>query len=77
MLDRIRKMKELLQSTLGILNNSSLPQLQTEDWYIVEKCDILSIFNEITIEISSEQNVTTKIAVISKNVISYCSRLKN
>nr|CAH7746876.1 unnamed protein product [Callosobruchus chinensis] len=79
MLNRLRKMKEPLQSTLGILNNSALPQLKTEDWYMVEKCcDILSIFNEITIEVSSEKNVTLpKIAIISKNLINYCTRLKS
>nr|CAH7748444.1 unnamed protein product [Callosobruchus chinensis] len=79
MLNRLRKMKEPLQSTLGILNNSALPQLNTEDWYMVEKCcDILSIFNEITIEVSSEKNVTSpKIAIISKNLINYCTRLKS
>ncbi|CAH1958100.1 unnamed protein product [Acanthoscelides obtectus] len=79
MLRRFSKNKESLQSTLGILNNPTLPVLSPEDWYIIETCsDILIIFEEITVEISAEKNVSlSKIAILSKNLISYCSRLKS
>lgn len=79
MLRRFSKSKESLQSTIGILNNTTLPILTPEDWYIIETCsDILFVFNEITVEISAEKNVSlSKIAILSKNLLSYCSRLKN
>lgn len=79
MLRRFSKNKESLQTTLGILNNPTLPALSPEDWYIKETCsDILLIFDEITVKISAEKNVSlSKIAILSKNLISYCSRLKS
>ncbi|XP_072400407.1 E3 SUMO-protein ligase ZBED1-like [Diabrotica undecimpunctata] len=79
MLRRFLQNKEPVQSTMGILNIPSLPILSPEDWYIIENCcDILYIFNEMTTELSVEKNATlSKIAVLSKNLINYCLRLKN
>lgn len=77
LLNRLKRTKEPIQSTIAILNNASLPVLTREDWYIIETCcDILSVFNDITIEISAEKNVSiSKVAVLSKHLINYCHRL--
>ncbi|XP_055904989.1 zinc finger BED domain-containing protein 4-like [Eupeodes corollae] len=69
MLDRILKIKNAVIATLAIVRNEL--SLNNEDWDILERIlPILKIFLDITVEISSEKNVS-----LSK-VIVYCRLLK-
>ena len=79
MFKRILQMKEPLQSTMAIINPESLQELTKEDWYIIEKAtEILTSFEEVTREISSEKYVTlSKILLLSKGLFSHCQRLSN
>lgn len=78
MFKRILEMKEPLQSAMAILNPESVRKLTQEDWYVIEKCtEALACFEEVTIEISSEKNVTLlKVALHSNGLSSHCLRLK-
>ncbi|XP_049806780.1 E3 SUMO-protein ligase ZBED1-like [Schistocerca nitens] len=71
--------KEPLQSTLAILSVDSQTKLSNEDWLVIEKsCEILSPFEQVTTEVSSERNVTlSKVVLLSKGLQSHCLRLKN
>ncbi|XP_047117392.1 zinc finger BED domain-containing protein 4-like [Schistocerca piceifrons] len=79
MFDRLLKIKEPLQSTLAILSVDLQTKLSNEDWLVIEKsCEILSPFEQVTTEISSERNVTlSKVVLLSKGLQSHCLRLKN
>lgn len=69
MFDRFFLNKEPIISALALLGYKNT--LQPEDWDLMEHCiNILRIFNEIAIEISSEKNVSlSKTSVLSRVMI--------
>ncbi|XP_049829429.1 E3 SUMO-protein ligase ZBED1-like [Schistocerca gregaria] len=79
MFDRLLKIKEPLQSTLAIFSVDSRIKLSNEDRSVIEKsCEILSPFEQVTTDISSERNVTlSKVVLLSKGLQTHCLRLKN
>lgn len=69
MLNRLLKVKNAVIATLALVKNEL--SLSKEDWVVIEKVvPILQIFDDVTVEISSEKNVT-----LSK-VIVFCRILK-
>lgn len=69
MLDRFLLNKEPIVSALALLGYKNT--LQPEEWDLMEHCvNILRIFNEITIEVSSEKTVSlSKTSVLSRVMI--------
>ncbi|XP_029340907.1 zinc finger BED domain-containing protein 1-like [Acyrthosiphon pisum] len=62
MLDRIFELKESIVATCAILNISDLNSLSEQDWIVIEKSkNILKIFYDLTIEISSKHMKTMNI----------------
>lgn len=58
MFERLLKIKEPLISTLAIVNYSK-QGLSVNDWKVIEfSCKALKVFYEVTVDISSEKNVT-------------------
>lgn len=74
---RFLELKTPLLSALADLNRDN--NLTSNDWEIIAKsCDILKRFNEITIEMSSEQSVTiSKTVLFSQALCNYCNKLKS
>ncbi|KAJ8971547.1 hypothetical protein NQ317_003201 [Molorchus minor] len=59
MLVRILKIKDAVISTLAIIGQEQVNALNPHDWLIVETAtSFLEIFNEVTVEISAEKNVS-------------------
>lgn len=59
MLSRIIKIKDAVVSTLAIISHEDINTLTQNEWLVAEKSlDVLSIFNDITNEVSSEKNVS-------------------
>ncbi|KAL0868272.1 hypothetical protein ABMA27_007803 [Loxostege sticticalis] len=67
-LTRIVAIKDAVIATLALLRNDL--SLSTDDWQIIEQAiPILKIFNDVTIEISAEKNVT--LSKVSQNLTLY------
>lgn len=51
--------------------------MTNEDWYIISKsCEVLKYFNEITVEISSDNSVSiSKSVVFSRALLKHCTYL--
>lgn len=77
MFQRFLELKTPLLSALADLNHDN--NLTSNDWEIIAKsCNILKRFNEITIEMSSENSVTiSKTVLFSQALCNYCSKLKS
>lgn len=64
MLKRIVSIKDAVISTLAVLQ-TEIAVLTPVEWNIVEKAiDVLQIFNEVTIEISSEKTVSVSKVIV-------------
>lgn len=58
MLNRILQIKDSVVSTIAVLQ-CDVPLLTSQEWNIIEKSvEILKIFNDFTIEMSAEKNIT-------------------
>lgn len=58
MMSRILKIKEPVLSTLAIMNNE-LNCITNQEWELIDSaCKLLGIFNNVTEEMSAEQNIT-------------------
>jgi len=58
MMSRILKIKESVLSTLAIMNND-LNCINNQEWELIDSaCNLLGIFNNVTEEMSADQNVT-------------------
>ncbi|KAK9719485.1 BED zinc finger [Popillia japonica] len=64
MLTGIFKIKDAVVSTLALLSHEQVNILTPTDWTIVEKVDILDMFNEVTNEISAEKNLSVSKIII-------------
>lgn len=76
MLERIIALSEPLAATVGLLHNPvSLPT--EEEWIILkELCQILKPFEAVTVEMSSEKQITlSKVILIVKGLISSLERI--
>lgn len=62
---------------MALLNNVTFEPLNDDDWFIIEKaCEVVGIFNEITIEVGAEKTVTlSKIAVFTQSLIDHSEAL--
>jgi hypothetical protein len=59
MLSRILEIKDAVVSTLAIIDKEGINSLVPNEWNIVRiAMEILSIFNDVTIEVSAEKNVS-------------------
>jgi len=78
MVDRILKIKELVLSTLEILNND-LNTITFDEWNVLHYlCKLLKIFYDVTNEISSENYVSiSKVTIFSRAVVNYVSVYTN
>jgi len=72
MFQRFLELKTPLLSALADLNHNN--NLTSDDWEIIAKsCNIFKRFNEITIEMSSENSVTiSKTVLFSQALCNYC-----
>lgn len=65
MIDRILSIKDPIIATLAILNNSEVDCLSAQEWLVLEHArNMLKIFYDVTVEISSEKYVS-----LSKEII--------
>lgn len=77
MFERLLEIKEPLISTLALIN-PQLNSLSEADWDIIrEACELLKLFEEITVEMSSQKNVTlSKVMVLSKSMLNHVQEIK-
>lgn len=77
MFERLLEVKEPLISTLAI-TNPSLNQLTPDEWGIIdEACKLLKIFEEVTIEMSTEKKVSvSKTIFLSKSILKHTQDIK-
>lgn len=77
MFERFLKVREPLVATLGILNNP-VQCLSEEEWQLLKDiCLILKPFEQLTIEMSAEKNVTlSKVIIIVKGLKSAIVKFK-
>jgi len=78
MIERFLKIKDAVVSTMVILGQDSITFLNN-DWTILKNAtEILNIFNEVTIEISSEKQVSiSKILIFIKSMKRHVLKFKN
>lgn len=78
MFSRILEIKEFVLGTLSIMNAAPLLNLNEEDWLVIEKsCTILTAFDEITEEMSSENFVpVSKINLLASWLLRHCESYK-
>ncbi|MGH0151274.1 UNVERIFIED_CONTAM: hypothetical protein FKN15_059132 [Acipenser sinensis] len=76
-LARFRQLKDPIISTLALVN-ATLPTLTPADWDVVtESCDVLKPFDEVTVEISSENSVSvSKVIIMAKGLLKITTTLK-
>ncbi|RXG54436.1 Zinc finger BED domain-containing protein 4 [Armadillidium vulgare] len=77
MLNRALSNKEAIMSTLALLQCKGIDSLDAREWEIIEMTvKVLSIFEEITREISSEKTVSlSKTYVLSRTLVKHVSQM--
>ncbi|KAL7644869.1 UNVERIFIED_CONTAM: hypothetical protein RMT77_004686 [Armadillidium vulgare] len=77
MLNRALSNKEAIMSTLALLQCKGIDSLDAREWKIIEMTvKVLSIFEEITREISSEKTVSlSKTYVLSRTLVKHVSQM--
>lgn len=77
MFERLLEVKEPLISTLA-LTNPQLNNITEVEWNVIsEACEVLRLFEEITVEMSSQKNVTiSKVIILVKSMLKHVHDMK-